>query len=278
MPPPLMVGVLSLVLAPSATGLPASSVMPGTVSLVSMMTSTVLLLALPFASVPSITSACSPSSSGASGVKVQLPSASTVAVPRSVSPSVITTVEPGCMPPPLMVGVLSLVLEPSATGLPASSVMPGTVSLVSTVTSTVLLLALPFASVPSTTSACSPSGSGASGVKVQLPSASTVAVPRSVPPSEITTVEPGCMPPPLIVGVLSLVADPSATGLPASSTRDGVVAGITLAALLSSLVAAALSSFAATELLFLEPPLPPEFDAAATPINAARPPKTPPAT
>ncbi|WP_207092394.1 hypothetical protein, partial [Pantoea agglomerans] len=66
-----------------------------------------------------------------------------------MSPSETVTVEPGCMPPPLMVGVLSLVLLPSATGLPASSVMPGAVALVSTVTSTVLLLALPLASVPS---------------------------------------------------------------------------------------------------------------------------------
>ncbi|MBN9931492.1 hypothetical protein HZD82_25340, partial [Pantoea agglomerans] len=40
-------------------------------------------------------------------------SSPTVAVPSSVSPSVITTVEPGCMPPPPMVGVLSLVLLPS---------------------------------------------------------------------------------------------------------------------------------------------------------------------
>ncbi len=167
------------------------------------------------------------------------------------------------MPPPPIVGVVSLVAVPSATGLPASSVRPGAVALVSTVMSTVLLLALPFASVPSITSACSPSASGASGVKVQLPSAPAVVSPIMVSPSLMITVEPGCMPPPLRVGVLSLVLLPLATALPASSISVGVVPGTSLA----------------PELLSLEEePPPPEFDAAATPMIAARPPKTPPAT
>ncbi|MBN9931676.1 hypothetical protein HZD82_28195, partial [Pantoea agglomerans] len=62
-----------------------------------------------------------------------------------MSPSETVTVEPGCMPPPLMVGELSLVVAPSAIALPASSVIPGAVALVSTFTFTVLLLALPLA-------------------------------------------------------------------------------------------------------------------------------------
>ncbi len=71
------------------------------------------------------------------------------------------------------------------------------------------------------------------------------------------------MPPPLRVGVLSLVLLPLATALPASSISVGVVPGTSLA----------------PELLSLEEePPPPEFDAAATPMIAARPPKTPPAT
>ena len=164
MPPPLMVGVVSLVLLPSATGLPALSVRPGAVALVSTSTFTVLLLALPFASVPSTTSAWSPSASGVCGVKVQPPSSPTVAVPSSMSPSVITTLEPGCKPPPPIVGVVSLVVVPSATGLPASSVTAGVVALVSTVTFTLSFTALPCTSVPSITIAWSPSASGASGV------------------------------------------------------------------------------------------------------------------
>ena len=151
MPSPPIVGVVSLVVAPSATALPASSVRPGTVALVSTVTFMALLLALPFSSVPLMTRACLPSASGASGVKVQLPSLSTVAVPSSVLPSETVTVEPGCIPPPLNVGVLSLVVAPSATALPASSVRPGTVPLVSTVTFMLLLAALPSALVPLTT-------------------------------------------------------------------------------------------------------------------------------
>src|SRR5690606_24413748 len=108
------------------------------------------------------------------GSKDQLPSLSTGAVPTS-SPSMITvTTDPGSAVPP-MVGVVSLVAEPSLgvsiTG-GAGGVWSATVKLTGLDGLDVLPSIAWIAEM-----VCRPMLSGSSGVSDQLPSGSTVAVP-----------------------------------------------------------------------------------------------------
>src|SRR5580765_6432090 len=204
-PVPVMVGVLSVRVDPSV-----GAVMTGAVG---ALVSTVMVTGadggetFPAGSVWVAVSVVSPCGSGVVGVTDQVPPAPTVVVPMVAPvPSLTVTVAPGS-PVPLMVGVVSLVDEPST-----GAVITGAAG---AVVSTVKLTGadggetFPAGSVWVAVSVVVPCGSGVVGVTNHVPPASTVAVPMVAPvPSVTVTVAPGS-PVPVIVGVVSLVDDPS---------------------------------------------------------------------
>ena len=112
----------------------------------------------------------------------QVPPAATTAVPSTVTPlgAYSVMVSPGVAPPPLMVGVLSLVmLSPRvplslATAKAAAGAAGGVVSMVSG--KLVAGLVLPAGSVAVMLMVFKPSGSALVGVTVQVPSPATTTV------------------------------------------------------------------------------------------------------
>src|SRR5262245_54554947 len=158
------------------------------------------------------------SPSGSSELVIaQLPEPSAVVVPSTVVPLVSksVTVAPTSAPLPLTVGVLSLVMlsvfvpfgpnESDAATRSGALAAPATVSMV-TASAADAALVLPAMSVCFTIRLWTPSGSSEL-VIVQLPEPSAVVVPSTVVPlvSKSVPVPPASAPPPLTVGVLSLV-------------------------------------------------------------------------
>ena len=237
-PPPLMVGVVSLVvLSPSLPlSLSGSSTAAGAAgALGSMTTVTVsgLVRVLPAGSVALTLRALEPLASAVVGVTDQVPLAATMAVPMTApAASVMAMVSPG-VPKPLSVGVVSLVvLSPrvplSLVGSSAAVSAPVPVlagAVVSMVTgSGVGALVLPAGSVAVTLSALVPSGSGVVGVMDQVPSAATTAVPMTLPcRSLMVMVSPGVALAPDSVGVVSLVV--LSSSLPLSLVGSRMAAG-----------------------------------------------------
>src|ERR671917_288304 len=160
----------------------------------------------PTASICVADTVCGPSPSGVVGSSVQVPSGATVAVPTTTPSTVTVTVAPGS-PVPVIVGVLSEIVDPSA-GLSTTGAS-GTV--VSTVNVTVSDAGdvLPAGSVCVAVTVWSPSASGVVTSRLQVPSGATVVVPTTVPSMVTSTVAPGS-PVPVIVGVESAVTSPSA--------------------------------------------------------------------
>jgi hypothetical protein len=203
-PEPVIVGVLSFVVEPLAGAVMAGA--DGAVVSTVNVTGADAGDVLPAGSVCVAVIVCEPSLNGADGTQLQPPPAATTAVHRVAAPSVTVTVSP-TTPVPVIVGVLSLVLEPATgavmTGAPGIAVI--TVNVTGADTGDVL----PAGSVCVAVIVCAPSLNGADGVQDHEPSAATVAVHSVVPPSTTVTVAPGS-PVPLMVGVLSFVAEPPA--------------------------------------------------------------------
>ncbi len=233
---PVKVGVVSSVVVPSLIGavtVPASSPMAVSTGAAGTPVSTLKLTVpeagpvLPAASVAVSEMACGPSPSGVAGVKLQVPAASAIAVPRMAAPSRMVMVASGSALP-VKVGVVSSVVVPSLIGavtVPASSPMAVSTGAAGTPVSTLKLTVpeagpvLPAASVAVSEMACGPSPSGVAGVKLQVPAASAIAVPRMAAPSRMVMVASGSALP-VKVGVVSSVVVPSLIGavtVPASS-------------------------------------------------------------
>src|SRR5580765_226412 len=220
-PVPVMVGVLSVRVDPSV-----GAVMTGAVG---ALVSTVMVTGadggetFPAGSVWVAVSVVVPCGSGVVGVTDQVPPAPTVVVPMVAPvPSLTVTVAPGS-PVPLMVGVVSLVDEPS-TGAVMTGAAGAVVSTVK-VTGAEGGETFPAGSVWVAVSVVVPCGSGVVGVTDHVPPASTVAVPMVAPvPSVTVTVAPGS-PVPVIVGVVSLVDDPS-VGAVITGAAGAVVATV----------------------------------------------------
>ena len=126
---------------------------------------------LPAASVAFAVSV-SPLSLGWVSVRVKLPTLSATDVPRMTLPSRMVTVLPGSAVP--------LMVPPSfdTTRLPGAS--GGVVSTVKLIGADAALW-FPAASVSTTVIECAPSGSGPSGLMLQVPLGSTVVVPTTTP-------------------------------------------------------------------------------------------------
>ena len=148
-------------------------------------------------------------------VMLQLPEPSAVAVPKTVVPSVSYnfTVAPDSAPLPVIVGVVALVrlsvlLAPVSEPLARSGAFDadGAVVSIVTVSPADAALVLPDASVTLVVSVCAPLVS-ALVVMLQLPEPSAVVVPSRVVPSVSysLTVAPASAPPPVTVGVVTLV-------------------------------------------------------------------------
>jgi hypothetical protein len=147
-----------------------------------------------------------PSGSAVAGVHDHVPSACTVAVQTVLPSASLTVTSSPAVPVPEIVGVASVVDEPSA-----GDVIAGTVGAIVKVSGDDAADV-----VPETGSVCvavtvfEPSGSAVVGVHDQVPSACTVAVQRVAPvPSVTVTVSPA-VPLPEIVGVVSVVVEPDA--------------------------------------------------------------------
>src|SRR5918998_338505 len=177
--------------------------------------------AFPTASICVADTVCGPSPSGVVGSSVQVPSGATVAVPTTTPSTVTVTVAPGS-PVPVIVGVLSEIVDPSA-GLSTTGAS-GTV--VSTVNVTVSDAGdvLPAGSVCVAVTVWSPSASGVVTSRLQVPSGATVVVPTTVPSMVTSTVAPGS-PVPVIVGVESGVTSPSGGGVTTGGGGGGGGAG-----------------------------------------------------
>ena len=174
---------------------------------------------LPAASVAVSEMACGPSPSGVAGVKLQVPAASAIRLPRMMAPSRMVMVASGSALP-VKVGVVSSVVVPSLIGAvtaPASSPMAVSTGAAGAPVSTLKLTVpeagpvLPAASVAVSEMACGPSPSGVAGVKLQVPAASAIAVPRMMAPSRMVMVASGSALP-VKVGVVSSVVVPSLIG------------------------------------------------------------------
>ncbi len=177
---PLSVGRVSRVLEPSAG--PVTSTSGAVVSMVNPCWSTAVL---PAASVVSARTVCMPTARSAGGTSDQWPFASAAAVP-TMTPSIRTmTSAPGSVSP-LIVGRTSLVCVPS----PGPRISRAG-AIVSTTNEPVSVAVWPAASVARTETMCIASSRGVVTWKVQLPSASAVVVPRTMPSTVTCTVSPG---------------------------------------------------------------------------------------
>ena len=235
---PLNTGVVSLVAPPLAiaTGDPPSLLISCRfIAASGAVVSRVKLIAddagpvFPAASVTVVVKLCAPGSRAGSGVNVQLPLLSTVAVPISAPLSNTVTVLPSSAEP-LKTGVVSLVTPlVMATGVPLLSLLNTTVvAAAGAVVSTVKpigadgALTLPAGSVTVAVRLWSPSLS-VGVVYVHAPPASTITVPSTVVPSEMVTILPSSAEP-LKVGVVSFVASPSAIAKPSSLLSETLAA------------------------------------------------------
>ena len=148
----------------------------------------------------------SPGDSASGTVKEKFPLASAVVDPtRSPSMRMITSLPGSAVP--VIVGVESLVLPPSA-----GDVIPGAAGSSVSIRKPLVFdggESLPAGSVAPTNASWGPAASGAVGVKEKSPFPLAVVVPIEAPSTKTSTSAPGSARP-VKVGVLSLVTSPSA--------------------------------------------------------------------
>ncbi len=191
---PAMLGVLSLITDPLTGPVMARSVLEFTVKV------DVAVSVLPARSVATASTVWTSLVRRVRVANTQLPLVSTVTLPSCSPSTVMTTVAPGS-PVPVISGVASSVVLPSA-GLSMRTTVP-----VSTVNEPMSIASR----VPTVTEAvtiCRPSDSGVVSGRLQAPIASTSAVPTMVPPMLTVTVVPG-VPVPVRVGIAFVIVLPS---------------------------------------------------------------------